>query len=83
MRNLVENGADVVFGHGPHWVQGSEVYQDKPIYYSLGNLVFDQMWSEKTREGLLVKLKFRDGKIISEEQIDTYINNWAQPEVVH
>ena len=54
----VENGADVIMGHHPHWIQTSEIYLDKPIYYSLGNLVFDQFWSEPTMRGLLVKLEF-------------------------
>jgi len=82
MRKLVDNGASIVFGHGPHWVQGSEAYKEGIIYYSLGNLVFDQMWSQKTREGLLVRLTFRDGKLLREENIKTYMEEWAQPEVV-
>ena len=53
----IENGADLVIGHHPHWVQTSEVYLDRHIYYSLGNLIFDQFWSEPTQHGLLVKLQ--------------------------
>jgi poly-gamma-glutamate capsule biosynthesis protein CapA/YwtB (metallophosphatase superfamily) len=34
---MVEEGADVVVGHGPHLLRGMEIYQDKPIFYSLGN----------------------------------------------
>jgi poly-gamma-glutamate synthesis protein (capsule biosynthesis protein) len=58
----VGNGADLVIGHHPHWVQNSEIYNDKIIYYSLGNLIFDQMWSEETRRGLVVKLQFKAEK---------------------
>lgn len=79
---LVDLGADVVVGHHPHWVQNIEYYNGVPIYYSLGNLVFDQMWSEKTRNGLLVRLTFEDDKIIQEELINTYMENWAQPGVI-
>jgi poly-gamma-glutamate synthesis protein (capsule biosynthesis protein) len=47
----VDTGADAVIGAHPHWVQETEEYKGKPIYYSLGNLVFDQMWSEETKRG--------------------------------
>ncbi|MEK7167577.1 MAG: CapA family protein, partial [Patescibacteria group bacterium] len=37
----IDSGADLVIGHHPHWVQLFEKYKGKPIFYSLGNLVFD------------------------------------------
>ncbi len=82
-RRLVESGADIVVGHHPHWVQESEYIDGKPVYYSLGNFVFDQMWSEKTRSGLAIRLKFdRKGKIIKEEFLPIYMTSLAQPEFV-
>jgi poly-gamma-glutamate synthesis protein (capsule biosynthesis protein) len=39
-RQAVDAGADVIFGHGPHAVRGVEVYRCKPIFYSLGDFVF-------------------------------------------
>ncbi len=36
----VENGADMVIGHGPHLLRGLELYQGKPIFYSVGNFIF-------------------------------------------
>lgn len=80
---IVGLGADVVVGHHPHWVQNIEYHNGVPIYYSLGNLVFDQMWSEKTKEGLMVKLTFEDGKIINQELIKTYMAEWAQPQIIN
>jgi len=41
--NLVDNGVDVIFGHHPHVIQPVEVYKGKVIFYSLGNLIFDQI----------------------------------------
>src|SRR3989344_345557 len=41
--NLIDNGVDVVFGHHPHVIQPVEVYKGKAIFYSLGNLIFDQI----------------------------------------
>lgn len=36
---LIEEGADVIIGHGPHVVRGIEVYKNKLIAYSLGNFL--------------------------------------------
>lgn len=36
---VIDQGADVVVGHGPHLLRGMEIYQGKPIFYSLGNFV--------------------------------------------
>lgn len=40
-RAVIDAGADLVAGHGPHTIQAVEVYRGRPILYSLGNLVFD------------------------------------------
>jgi poly-gamma-glutamate synthesis protein (capsule biosynthesis protein) len=37
----VDAGADMVIGHHPHVVQDVETYRGKPIFYSLGNFIFD------------------------------------------
>lgn len=55
---LIEAGADAIIGHHPHVVQGLEIYQGKPIFYSLGNFIFDQYFSSDTQEGLSVGLDF-------------------------
>src|ERR1043166_952444 len=35
----IDEGADLFAGHGPHILMGIEIYRDKPIFYSLGNLI--------------------------------------------
>lgn len=35
----IDAGADMVVGHGPHLLRGIEIYNGKPIFYSLGNFV--------------------------------------------
>ncbi|GMU24699.1 MAG: hypothetical protein AMXMBFR13_47720 [Phycisphaerae bacterium] len=40
-RFLVDCGAHAVIGHHPHVVQGMEIYRGSPIFYSLGNLLFE------------------------------------------
>jgi poly-gamma-glutamate synthesis protein (capsule biosynthesis protein) len=39
-RAMIDAGADVFVGHGPHFLTGIEIYQGKPIMYSLGDFVF-------------------------------------------
>lgn len=53
-RSLIDNGADVVIGDHPHWIQSSEAYKGRLIMYSLGNFIFDQQYNrEVTRSALL------------------------------
>jgi poly-gamma-glutamate synthesis protein (capsule biosynthesis protein) len=58
---LIDAGADMIIGSHPHVVEGVEIYKNKPIFYSLGNLVFDQYFSADTQEELGVKIAI-DGK---------------------
>lgn len=38
---MIDAGADMVVGHGPHILRGIEVYKGKPIFYSLANFIFE------------------------------------------
>jgi poly-gamma-glutamate synthesis protein (capsule biosynthesis protein) len=57
-RALIDSGADAIIGHHPHVVEGMEIYKSKPIFYSLGNFIFDQYFSAATQQGLAVGLNF-------------------------
>ena len=61
----IDWGADIVIGNHPHWYQGIEVYHGKLITYSHGNFVFDQMWSEATREGVIGTYTFYGTKLVA------------------
>ncbi len=37
---MIDAGADVFVGHGPHVLRGIEIYKGKPIFYSLSNFIF-------------------------------------------
>ncbi len=54
----IEAGARVVVGHHPHVVQPWERVGGGVIFYSLGNLVFDQFQREETQHGALALVKF-------------------------
>jgi len=38
-REMIDAGADLVVGHGPHLLRGMELYKGKPIFCSLGNFI--------------------------------------------
>lgn len=56
-RFYVEQGASAIVGHHAHCVSGYEVYKDAPIFYNIGNLLFDSSTKDpKWFEGMLVEL---------------------------
>ncbi len=54
---LIESGADLIIGSHPHVAEEVEEYQEKLIFYSLGNFIFDQHFSPNVEEGLTIQLK--------------------------
>ncbi len=87
--SAIENGADIVIGAHPHWVQTIEKYQGKYIFYSLGNYIFDQGFSQETTEGLVLKIKLATGvsnesaKLQSIELVPIIIENNSTPRVAN
>jgi len=59
-RFYAEIGADAVVGHHTHWTSGFEVYNGVPIFYSLGNFLFNnQAFKNKNwNKGMLLSLNF-------------------------
>ncbi|EKD43623.1 MAG: hypothetical protein ACD_72C00200G0003 [uncultured bacterium] len=53
---LIDAGVDIIVGHHPHVVEEMEIYKNHPIFYSLGNFVFDQYFSVPTQQELGVSL---------------------------
>ncbi len=60
-QSIIDAGADVVFGHHPHVIKPWIFYQSKPIFYSVGNFIFDPLKPPLTEKGLLVELVYLDG----------------------
>ena len=50
---LMQAGADCIVGHHPHCLQTVETYNGVPIYYSIGNFIFDQKKQLNTRTAIL------------------------------
>ena len=59
---LIENGADIIIGSHPHVIQQPEIIKGKPVFFSLGNHLFDQKY-EATKEGLIADIRIKRGKI--------------------
>jgi len=78
----IDQGADIIIGNHPHWIQPIEIYKEKPIIYSHGNLIFDQMWSEKTRQGIISKFTFNNNQLMDLELIPIIIENYGQPRIL-
>ena len=76
---IIDGGADMVIGNHAHWAGAMEVYKGKPIWYALGNFVFDQTWSEPTMEGITLELTFRGADLVQVRMRPHIILDKAQP----
>ena len=54
---VIDAGADIVFGHGPHVTRAVEVYKDRFIAYSLGNFCTYKQFSLKGVSGIAPIIK--------------------------
>lgn len=82
-QNTIEMGADAIFGVQAHQPQKIEFYGDGIIFYGLGNFFFDQMWSEPTRQGIIPRLNFINGKLVNIDIMTTLLFDYSQPKIVY
>jgi poly-gamma-glutamate capsule biosynthesis protein CapA/YwtB (metallophosphatase superfamily) len=54
----VEAGADLVVGNHTHVVQAVEEISGIPVFYGLGNFIFDQNWSRETMQSVILLVHF-------------------------
>lgn len=71
---FIDSGADLVIGTHPHVIQQSEIYQGQPIYYSLGNFVFDQYFSPETKRGMLIGVTIDPENLTSISTHEYYVD---------
>jgi len=55
---FVDAGGVAVIGSHPHVIEDHETYHGAPIYYSLGNFIFDQYWNDAVTHGLMLEITF-------------------------
>lgn len=78
-QRAVKAGADAIIAQHPHVVQAIEFIDGTPVFYSLGNFVFDQMWSEETREGYILNSYVYGDVFVSFDIIPIKIYDYNQP----
>ncbi|MBP9732211.1 MAG: CapA family protein [Candidatus Magasanikbacteria bacterium] len=79
---MIDAGVDLIIGAHPHVIQPVELYNDRIIFYSLGNFVFDQYFSLETMQGLLLSLvleKDTENLTTQISLIPVHINKQSQP----
>lgn len=75
LRFYADCGADAVIAHHTHCVSGYEVYNDKPIFYGIGNFLFnnfgnniDSLWNV----GLGIRFMIKDNNLVNFELLPYY-----------
>jgi poly-gamma-glutamate synthesis protein (capsule biosynthesis protein) len=60
----IDAGADIVYGHGSHVLQGVEVYEGKPVLYCLGNFATDWIRMRPNKDGLVARVVVQGKKVV-------------------
>lgn len=74
---LIEHGADIVFGHSPHICRGIEIYRNRPILYSTGDFIDDYAVDPKERndQSFVFHVVVLDRTIVAVELFPTLIKD--------
>jgi poly-gamma-glutamate capsule biosynthesis protein CapA/YwtB (metallophosphatase superfamily) len=75
----VDAGADIFVGGHAHWPKGIEVYRGKPIFYGVGNFLFDQSWSEETSTGIFAEITLYEDRPLQFRPVPFIVLDYAQP----
>lgn len=62
--SMIDAGAEAVLGHHPHCPQSIEVYEGKPVFYSLGNFIFG-MYDPVREHNIAAVLAFEGDVLVS------------------
>ena len=80
-RFLVDAGADIVVGHGPHILRGIEIYHGKPIFYSLGNFIFQISPQEPLAYDIYKKLRGEPEDLTDAELLQKRIGPYVEKDI--
>jgi poly-gamma-glutamate capsule biosynthesis protein CapA/YwtB (metallophosphatase superfamily) len=81
-RLMIDAGVDAVIGGHPHLVQDTELYQGKPVFYSLGNFVFEGFDNPINNTGWVVKLRVNKQGVVDWSVQEAFINAQGLPQTV-
>ena len=76
---LIDAGADIIVGHHPHVVQPVESYKNGLIFYSLGNFLFDILWTRNVRTGAIARVRLSGTGIESYELMPVFLEKDYAP----
>ncbi len=78
-RLAIDAGAALVVSNHPHVNQGMEIYAGRPIVYSPGNFILDQMWAAEVRSGYVLEIVLRGATITGLRFHGVEIEEFHQP----
>ncbi len=78
-RSAVDAGANLVVGGHAHWAKGIEVYEEAPVFYGVGNFLFDQAWFEETSTGAFAEITLYEGRVVQAKPVPFIILDYSQP----
>jgi poly-gamma-glutamate capsule biosynthesis protein CapA/YwtB (metallophosphatase superfamily) len=81
-RTMIDNGADLILGHGPHVPRALELYKGKLIAYSLGNFMGYQTLSTDAElaYSLVLEVELNNqGDFVSGKIIPVHLNSEGIP----
>ena len=78
-RLMIDAGADAVMGGHPHQLQDTEQYKGKPIFYSLGNFVFEGFPDKVNNLGWVVRLTIDRQGVRAWQAHDVHIDKQGLP----
>ena len=86
-QQCIDHGADIIVGQHPHVLQGYECYNNKFIFYSLGNFIFPEFqdlkdFSEEEKEAMVISMRYQNKKlaIVKKEPLKFIDNNYLSSE---
>jgi poly-gamma-glutamate capsule biosynthesis protein CapA/YwtB (metallophosphatase superfamily) len=83
-RTMIDTGADLVLGHGPHVPRAIEIYKGKIIAYSLGNFLGYRTLATNAQTGysMILEVKLNsEGKLVSSKIIPVHLNRQGIPQI--
>ncbi len=79
--DLIDLGADFVYGSQAHQIQQVELYKEKIIYYGLGNFLFDQIHRVGVRQAFFLQHYFYNGRLVQTIPVYTYMKDNRQQSI--
>jgi gamma-polyglutamate biosynthesis protein CapA len=79
--STIDYGANIIIGHHPHVIQPIERYNNGIIIYSLGNFIFDFLFSKEFKLGMLIDLYINGNNKIDYEVSEVRLEEYS-PKII-